>query len=208
MKVLAAQALAVDLAKQRGNGLGRLGLRHRSGVAIGHFELPEGVLGHAELVVPDDARVVHHIERGEDALAVGAHLHLGQGLEALGPVDRAVAVQVGHVLVVGVDGHAPERQAAVCGARLIGEGLAQSAHGIPAWVRSGLFDPHDTPAPGRGYPTTSRIPGMKRSDSARRSSASRMFICATSVCSTARACARAPSPRRSASHSMWCWRCA
>ena len=74
---------------------------------------------------------------------------------------------------------------------------------------SGTLTPHRHGPPGCGdglQPTTRRIPGSTCSDSARRSSATRMFICATSVCSAPRACARAPSPCCSASNSMWCWR--
>ncbi len=104
-ELFAAQPLAVDLAKQRRHGHRRLGLRNRGGMAVGHIELGKGVFRHTELTAAHDGGVVHHVERGQDAVAIGVHLHLGERLEALGPVDRAVSVEVGHVLVVRVDGH-------------------------------------------------------------------------------------------------------
>ena len=71
--------------------------------------------------------------------------------------------------------------------------------GLPCAAAEGFADPrqgqvsravHAGIHPQR--PTTRRMAGSTRSVSLRRSSAMRMFICATSVCSIASACARAP----------------
>src|SRR5690606_11477289 len=72
----------------------------------------------------DDTLVIHHIEHREDALAVLLNLHLVEGLETLGLVDMAVPMQVGHVLVVGVDGHPLQTQG---GRRGIVHGCASGA---------------------------------------------------------------------------------
>ncbi|MNZ57054.1 hypothetical protein D3C78_750210 [compost metagenome] len=109
-EVLAIQALAGDLAVQGGNRRRRLGLGDGRRVAVGHAELGEGVLGQAQLAAVDDGGVVDHVEAGEDAPTVGAHLDLGQRLEPLGAVHAAVAVQVGDVLAVGIDGDAAQLQ--------------------------------------------------------------------------------------------------
>jgi hypothetical protein len=110
LEVLASQALAGDFLEQGSDRGRRLGLRQGGGVPVLGPELTESVLRQTQLVAGDDAGVVHHVDAGQDAPAIGAHLDFGQGLEALGPVGFALAVQVHHVLVPGVDGHAPDRQ--------------------------------------------------------------------------------------------------
>ena len=109
-EIRAPQALARDLAEQRSHGFGRLGLGHGHLVARLHAELGEGVLRQAQLVAAHDGGIVHHVHCGQDAQPVGAHLDLGQRLEALGPVHGAVAVQVGDVLAPGVDRHTAQGQ--------------------------------------------------------------------------------------------------
>ncbi|MNW00453.1 hypothetical protein D3C71_1959480 [compost metagenome] len=79
-------------------------------MAVGHAELGEGVLGQTQLAAVDDGGIVDHVEAGEDAPTVGAHLDLGQRLETLGAVHAAVAVEVGDVLAVGVDGDTAQLQ--------------------------------------------------------------------------------------------------
>ncbi len=109
-EVIPVQALAGDLAMQRRDRCGRLGLGDRRGYAGFGAELGEGVLGQPQLVTADDGRIVHQIEAGEDAPAVDAYLHLGQRLEAFGAAGGAVAVQIGDILAVGVDGDPAQRQ--------------------------------------------------------------------------------------------------
>src|SRR5690606_13581932 len=84
LKVLAAQAFAGDLAVQRGDRGGRLGLGDRGRYAGLRAKLREGVFGQSQLVTADDGRVVDQVEAGQNAFAVDADFHLGQGLEALG----------------------------------------------------------------------------------------------------------------------------
>ena len=110
VKVLAPEPLAVDLAKQRFHRGRWLGLGHPGLVAVFDSQQRKRVFRQADLAAADDALVVDHIERGHHMPAVGADLHLGEGLKAFGAVDRAVAVQVDHVLAVGVDGDAPQAQ--------------------------------------------------------------------------------------------------
>ena len=107
-EVVQLQPLARQLAVQRADGRRWLGLGDRDGLPVGGAELGKGGLGQPELAAGDDGFVIHHVQRGEHRMAVGADLDLGQGLEALGPVHRAVAVHVGDVLVVGVDQHAAQ----------------------------------------------------------------------------------------------------
>ena len=71
----------------------------------------KGIFREPYFVSRDDAVVIHHIERGQNALAVGAHLDLGERLKTLGPVGLAIAVQVGDVFAPGVDGHTAQCQA-------------------------------------------------------------------------------------------------
>ena len=116
VKVVAPQALTGDLAVQGGDGGRGLGLRDGDGLARCGAQLVERVLRQADFVALHDALVGGDVEGGQDMLAPGgAHLDLGQGLEALGAVGVAVAVQVGHVLAVGVDGNAAQLQR--CGGR-------------------------------------------------------------------------------------------
>ncbi len=109
-EVIPVQALAGDLAVQRRDRCGRLGLGDRRGYTGFGAELGEGIFGQAQLVAADDARVVHQVEAGEDAPAIDAYLHLGQRLEAFGAAGGAVAVQIGDILAVGVDGDPAQRQ--------------------------------------------------------------------------------------------------
>ncbi len=104
------QALAGNFAKQRAHRFGRLCLRDRYGVAVFHIELGKGVLRQPQFVAADDGGVIHHIHGGQDVAPVGAHLYLGQRLKTLGPVHRAIAVQVSHVFAPGVDGHTAQGQ--------------------------------------------------------------------------------------------------
>ena len=119
-QVLAAQAFARDLAVQRGDG-GR-GLRRidARGMAGRHGQAGEGVLAQAQFHRAHDGRIVHHVQHGEQGLAVGLHLHLRQGLEARGAHHRTVAVQKHHALAPGVDAHAAD-----------GEGVA--VHDLGCW---------------------------------------------------------------------------
>jgi len=108
--VLVAEALASDLAVQGRDGRGGLGLVDAGGVAFAEAQLGKGVFGQAQLISVDDAGVVHHVERRQDAMAVGRDFNFGQSLKSFGPVDRAVAVHVGDVFAVGVDRHTLEAQ--------------------------------------------------------------------------------------------------
>jgi hypothetical protein len=110
-KIPPAQPLTVDLSKQRRDRFGRLGLRNRSRVAVGHLQLGKGILRQPQLATTHNGHVIDHVDRGQDAVAVGMDLHLGQRLESFGTHHRTIPVQVGHVLVVSVDGDALEREA-------------------------------------------------------------------------------------------------
>ncbi len=95
--------------------------------ALGQAELVEGLFGQAELAGIHDMVIVHHIEHGQDPLAVIADFHLGQGLETLGAIQDAVPVQVGDVFTVGVDGHPTQIQFALAG---VGPGRCRSFHAM------------------------------------------------------------------------------
>jgi predicted ATP-dependent protease len=139
-EVFPAEALAADLAEQHGHRGRRLGLGDRGRVPVLHAQLLERVLRQAQLVAADDGRVVDHVHRGQDVPPVGAHLDLGQGLEALGPVHGAVAVQVGDVLVPGVDGDPAQGQGGRRG-RIM-------ACGGDRGGGAGVFGVHPTSLPG------------------------------------------------------------
>ena len=131
-EIRAPQALARDLAEQRPHGFGRLGLGDGHLVARLQAELGEGVLRQAQLVAAHDGGIVHHVHCGQDAQPVGAHLDLGQRLEALGPVHGAVAVQVGHVFAPGVNGHAAKGQLGPR-RRVVGRGRGHGRYGDGRW---------------------------------------------------------------------------
>jgi hypothetical protein len=139
-EVFPAEAFAADLAEQHGHRGRRLGLRDRGRVPVLHAQLLERVFRQAQLVAADDGRVVDHVHRGQDVAPVGAHLDLRQGLEALGPVHGAVAVQVGDVLVPGVDGDPAQGQGGRCG-RIM-------ACGGDRGGGAGVFGVHPTSLPG------------------------------------------------------------
>ena len=121
-EVVQLQAFAGQLAVQGLDGAGRIGLRHADRVPRRQAQLREGAVGQAQFIARQ-AIAAHHMERGQNAAAIGTDLDFGEGLEALCPVDRAIAVHVGHVLVVGVDPHAPQAQARCVGRRVGGEGV-------------------------------------------------------------------------------------
>ena len=73
-------------------------------------QLRKGVFRQAQLAATHDGQIVHHIQRGQNAAPVGAHLDLGQRLKTLGTVDGTAPVQVGDISMPGIDGHAAQGQ--------------------------------------------------------------------------------------------------
>ena len=109
-EVLAREPFTADLAMQCGDRFRRFGVLHRRAVSIGHAESFEGFFTETQLALTDDACVVDDVEHRQDRTAIGLHLDLGECLEASGPHDGAIAVQVGHVLPVGIDAHPRDLQ--------------------------------------------------------------------------------------------------
>ena len=104
-KILARQALAGNLAMQGGNGAGRLGLRYLRRMTVPHAKLGKRIHAQTDLVAAHDARVIDHVQGRQHLAPIGAHFHLGQGLETFGAIDGTVAMQIGDVLAIGIDRH-------------------------------------------------------------------------------------------------------
>jgi len=65
--------------------------------------LRKRLLGQAQFTASDNRFVVDHVEGGQNVMAIGAHFDFRQCLESFSSVHGAISVQIGDVLVVGVD---------------------------------------------------------------------------------------------------------
>jgi hypothetical protein len=106
------EAVAGDLAPHRVHRRGGFGVLDRQRLPRASAELGECLFRKTELARRDDTRVVDDVEDREHALAVRADFDLGQCLESLGPVDRALAVHVRDILAIGIDRNPPQPQRA------------------------------------------------------------------------------------------------
>jgi hypothetical protein len=81
-------------------------------ITLSQPKLFKGLLAQPQLIHSHNLLIIDHIEHSQHMLMImnAVDLHLGQCLESLGAIDRAVTVQVGDVLLVGVDGDAPQLQ--------------------------------------------------------------------------------------------------
>ena len=110
------EPLTGDLTMHRMQGRGRFGMCDRGLIVFRQAELLKGLQAQAELPGRGDRRILDHVQHGQNrsVAVLAADLDLRQCLKALAAIDPAIAMQVGHVLLVGVDGDTPEPQRAFC----------------------------------------------------------------------------------------------
>ena len=73
--------------------------------SIRQIQLCEGLFTEAQFIRGKDVFVIHYIKDGNHGYSVDSlvYLDLAQGLKAFTAIDRAVTMQVGDVLPVGIN---------------------------------------------------------------------------------------------------------